>query len=130
MAQGGFTKVPKVRNAHGTRVSKRIVCSACGASDTLHFVPRREDSLCRPCAAKQLGIADPDSGIFPERNVRCATCGRPGRTNASPLSDHHCEACRAATAPSADARAPTAERIDGGKVLRVRRPAKSEGGER
>jgi hypothetical protein len=120
MRQDGFTRVPKVRNAHGTRVARRIVCTACGEEDTLHFVPRTADVLCRRCAAQQLGVADPDAGIFPERERRCVGCGTVERTRFTGGEEYRCRDCEAGIVRPTTDRARTAERVGDGKVLRVR----------
>ena len=73
--------VRKVRSEHGTRVARSIVCSQCGAKDTIHFSPKDpKRALCRKCAADLLGVEDPDTRVGSQVTFVCAQCGRTGTT--------------------------------------------------
>jgi CxxC-x17-CxxC domain-containing protein len=70
-------EVRAVRTPHGTRVMKRIVCSHCGKSDTLAFVPRdNHPMLCRECAELDLSVRDESPMKKHERTVKCRVCGK------------------------------------------------------
>lgn len=97
--------VPRVRNEHGTRVAKQIVCSRCGSKDSLHFIPRKQEQLlCRKCAAELLGVGDEEGRIYPPRP-------EPPRTVARKDKLQRAEPVR----PKDRRRKPS------GKVLRVKR---------
>lgn len=71
----GLTPARKVRSAFGTRVARKVVCTVCGAEDTIHFAPRTgQQALCRRCAADRLGVVDREANIGPEDRVRCERC--------------------------------------------------------
>jgi hypothetical protein len=127
MKRDQVTQSPKVRTPHGTRVARRVVCTECGNSDVLHFVPRQKERvLCRPCAAKHLGVADPDSGIFPEHDVTCASCGKHETSRHERLEGHLCGDCRAGIVTQQGTRALTGEVVGKGKVVRVRRAVRGD----
>ncbi len=112
-----------MRSPFGTRVARPIVCDACGAEDTLHFVPRPgQRVLCRRCAADQLGVIHPDSGIRAESRVRCERCElyveRPCQ-HEDPLD---CPEHARALVLRQKGRVKAADRGPKGAVLRVRRP--------
>jgi predicted nucleic acid-binding Zn ribbon protein len=61
------------RNAHGTRISKRIACMRCGASDHVAFAPKdAARALCRVCAAEVLKTYE--VGVTLPADMRGATC--------------------------------------------------------
>ncbi|MCB9520619.1 MAG: hypothetical protein H6700_07235 [Myxococcales bacterium] len=66
------------RLLHGTQVAFNIVCDACGAHDTLPFVPKNAaQTLCSNCAKERFGDGW-DRGRYEkprEYEVRCASCG-------------------------------------------------------
>ena len=71
-----LTRARKVRSEFGTRVARKVTCSACGAEDTIHFAPKDDErALCRRCAADRLGVIDVEANIGPERRERCDRCG-------------------------------------------------------
>lgn len=112
----------KAKNEHGTRVARAIVCSECGAHDTLSFAPRKmERVLCRKCAAQILGIEDYDAGIRAERPLKCVDCGRTESTNFPNPAEFTCKDCRAGIVSRQQDRTKKAERVANGKVLRVKR---------
>ncbi len=112
--------VQKVRSAHGTRVARSIVCTSCGAKDTIHFAPRDPDrALCRSCAAKILGAVDADANIRAERHLECIKCGRGFNTSWEEPETFECTDCRAGIETVQKNRANKAQRVSG-KVLRVR----------
>ena len=54
-------KVKKIRTEFGTRVARRITCTACGKSDTIDFVPQAGGAIvCRQCAYEKYNVHDPD----------------------------------------------------------------------
>ena len=69
-------KVKKVRTEFGTRVARRITCTACGKSDTIDFVPQDGGAIvCRQCAYEKYNVHDPDRKDFSEYDYDCSTCG-------------------------------------------------------
>jgi len=65
----------KVRTVHGTRVARRIKCSACGKSDTIDFAPKDPTKvLCRKCAFETYGVLDPDDVALRTQSVKCSVC--------------------------------------------------------
>lgn len=70
--------IQKVRNEHGTRIARRIVCIECGADDTVHFIPRDPATVrCRKCAYEQLSVHDPDDSALHQHGYNCTRCRRP-----------------------------------------------------
>ena len=68
--------VSDVRSPHGTRVLKRIVCSRCGKSDTLQFVPRADEApLCQACASEQHNVISENDSQSGDKYVACKSCG-------------------------------------------------------
>ncbi|MEQ9499095.1 MAG: hypothetical protein RIT81_19595 [Deltaproteobacteria bacterium] len=120
-------EVKKVRTPHGTRVARAIVCSACGAKDTVHFTPREvERALCRRCAAELLGVVDRDANIRPEKAMTCTDCGRVEMAFWRGDDPFLCRDCRQGIYSNQQTRTKKADRVAGGKVLRVRRRAPEE----
>jgi len=75
MNDAGPKKVRKIRSPHGTRVSRRITCAACGAEDRVDFAPRDPAFiLCRKCAFERLGVRDGDESALRSVEYRCAEC--------------------------------------------------------
>lgn len=112
----------KAKNEHGTRVARAIVCSECGAKDTVAFAPRNmERVLCRRCAAQILGIEDTEAGIRPEQVLKCIECGRAEKTNFPNPAEFVCKDCRQGIVSQQQDRTKKAERVANGKVLRVKR---------
>lgn len=117
-------EVKKVRTEHGTRVARAIVCTECGAKDTVHFAPRDESRvLCRKCAAQLLGVSDRDAGIRPEREHECCECGRREVAAWRGEDPFVCSDCRCGILSHQQNRTKKAERVGEGRVLRVRRSA-------
>ncbi len=115
-------EVPKVRTPHGTRVARAIVCTSCGKKDTVQFAPRDlERVLCRRCAADVLGVVDRDAGIRPEKAMTCSDCGRVEMANWRGDDPFLCKDCRQGIYSNQQTRTKKAERVGGGKVLRVLR---------
>lgn len=118
----GPVEVAKVRTAHGTRVARAIVCTACGKKDTVHFAPRdMERVLCRRCAAEVLGVGDRDAGIRPEKAMTCTECSRIEMAYWRGDDPFLCKDCRQGIYSNQQTRSKKAERVGGGKVVRVRR---------
>lgn len=113
----------KVRTAHGTRVARAIVCSACGKDDTVPFSPRKSTQvLCRRCAAEYLGVPDEESGIRIERVLTCTECGKEERTSYVGDDPFQCKDCLLGIWTKQQDRTKSAERLGTkGRVLRVRR---------
>jgi hypothetical protein len=113
----------KVRTVHGTRVARRIVCSACGASDTIDFAPRDPSKvLCRRCVFEQHNVVDADDTDAKTRRADCARCGksfeitiRPGKP-----APAECPDCRAGIETKQGDRSRGALRVSK-KVVRARR---------
>jgi CxxC-x17-CxxC domain-containing protein len=67
------------RLTHGTQVAFNIVCSSCGAADTLPFVPKgNSPPLCSKCAKERFG-EDWDHGRYGrdgDHEIVCVACGR------------------------------------------------------
>lgn len=116
-----LVKARKVRSEFGTRVARKVVCTACGAEDTIHFAPRSEDgALCRRCASERLGVIDPDANIAPDQKVRCERCGIFVHKPCDYEDPLDCKEHARALALKQKDRSRTAERSGKG-VLRVRR---------
>ena len=115
--------VRKVRNEHGTRVARAIVCTKCGAEDTVHFAPRNANrAYCRRCAADILGVSDEDAGIRPEAVLVCSECGRREQTSYDGDDPFKCRDCSQGIWSMQKDRGKTAERLGKkGRVLRIRR---------
>lgn len=68
--------VGRPRNAHGTRISTRVLCSACGAVDFVAVRSKGKESVyCRPCAQTYLGAFE--AGVkTPEKknSYSCEQC--------------------------------------------------------
>lgn len=62
------------RNAHGTRISRRIVCSECSALDYITVRPKEGGMLCRECARKN--FAAYEVGVFVPRAKQEVFCGQ------------------------------------------------------
>ncbi len=87
------TRKPKVvsdvRSPHGTRVMKRIVCSRCGKSDTLPFVPKAgEAPLCSACAELAFNVTTETAQASADRMVACKSCGNLFPTPKRPREPH------------------------------------------
>lgn len=118
-------KARKVRSEFGTRVARKVVCSACGAEDTIHFAPRKDEAaMCRRCAADRLGVIDQDANIAPDRSIRCERCQMYVRKPCDFEDPLDCKEHARSLALRQKDRTRTAERTGGG-VIRVRRPAKA-----
>ena len=67
------------RNKHGTRISKRVLCTRCGKNDYVQFVPQDKSKvLCRDCAVQILRTYEEGAHIRMEtRTVACNLCGTP-----------------------------------------------------
>jgi hypothetical protein len=116
--------VRKVRTAHGTRVARRIVCSKCGASDTLDFAPKDPSAvLCRKCAFDQHGVVDPDDPSVRMRRVTCTECKKSFEAAIDPERSDPivCSDCRAGIVSQQRDRARGAQRLSA-RVVRARRP--------
>lgn len=115
--------VRKVRSPHGTRVARAIVCSRCGAKDTVHFAPRdTARAMCRRCAADVLGVEDADAGIRKERVLTCTECGKEERTSYAKEAPFVCRDCAQGIWTRQGDRSKSAEKLGTkGRVLRVRR---------
>ena len=86
--------VRQVKTKFGTRVAHRITCPRCGVIDRVAFVPRDpEQTLCRKCAAEELDIDDPNSGIRVERDMTCSQCGRVEKTIFFDKDPYICRDC-------------------------------------
>jgi CxxC-x17-CxxC domain-containing protein len=114
----------KVRSEHGTRVARQIVCSSCGAKDTIHFAPKDPKRvLCRKCAADLLGIEDPDTRVGSNVSFKCAQCGRAGTTQdkrKAESGDYVCNDCMRGIESRQENKTKTAVRLSK-KVVRVRK---------
>lgn len=87
------TVIRAVRTPHGTRVMKRIVCTQCGKSDTLAFVPRdNHPMLCKECAELDLAVRDESPTKKSERTVKCRVCAK--AVVAGPDDDKICHECQ------------------------------------
>lgn len=116
--------IHKVRNPHGTRVARRITCSACGKSDTIDFAPKDPAAaLCRRCAFERYGVLDPDDAAQRTLRTRCGVCRKffemivdakrgPDRGVAT------CNDCKAGVVTEQGDKAKTATRVSK-KVVRV-----------
>lgn len=68
--------VSDVRSPHGTRVMKRIVCSRCGKSDMLPFVPKAGESpLCQSCAQESFNVISENEQGSADKYIACRRCG-------------------------------------------------------
>ncbi len=67
------------RNAHGTRIAKRITCTRCGLVDHVPYVPRDpQKALCRACAVLVLETYEAGTKVrMPTRPSVCNLCGTP-----------------------------------------------------
>jgi ribosomal protein L34E len=114
----------KVRNDHGTRVLRSIICAACNAKDTIHFAPKDpKRALCRKCAADLLGVEDPDTKVGSDFPFKCAQCGRKGITKdraKAESGDYLCADCIRGIESNQENKTKSAVRLSK-KVVRVRK---------
>lgn len=117
---GAPRAVRKIRNEHGTRVARRIVCAHCGKSDTVDFAPRDPAAtFCRACAFTQLNVVDPDERALRTRVRPCSACGRPADVDRQG-PDILCGDCFLGIESQQQNRTQAARRVTAG-VVRVRR---------
>lgn len=121
--------IRKVRNDHGTRVARRIVCTNCGQSDTIDFAPKDPANvLCRKCAFDRFGAIDPDDRSVRTRSVTCAQCSRSFEAVIDPrnIDAPVCPDCLAGIETKQQDRARSATRLSARVVRSRRAPAKTE----
>jgi hypothetical protein len=108
-------------------VARTIICSSCGARDTIHFAPRHKKVLCRRCAADLLGVDDPDTDVRSPKPFVCAACGRAGMTQARirPGKEFVCSDCLHGIESQQDRKTKAATRLSS-RVLRVRKRSKED----
>lgn len=69
--------VREVRSPHGTRVMKSIVCSSCGKTDYINFVPKDgAPLLCGDCAERDLNVVDEVRANSTDKYSQCERCGK------------------------------------------------------
>lgn len=83
------TRVGGARNNYGTRISRHIECSRCGADDHVPFVPKdMKRALCRPCAVEVLKTYEVGVRVRVElKKIDCNLCGKPFEIPASVEDD-------------------------------------------
>lgn len=66
-------RVGGARNAHGTRIARRVQCRRCEKSDHVAYVPKdRSKALCRDCAAEVLKAYE--FGVRPKHETTRHSC--------------------------------------------------------
>jgi CxxC-x17-CxxC domain-containing protein len=113
------------RNEFGTRISRRIDCSRCGAEDHVPYVPKNEARvLCRSCAKEVLAAYEVGQKVkTPTRAESCNLCGAPFQmpTSVPDDGDPLCPSClRGFTTWSGSLDTPWEERQ--ATVMEERRP--------
>ena len=120
--QTGRRRVRKVKNAQGTRVSRAVTCSSCGAEDRVDFVPREGQAvLCRACAAQELGVEDREAGLVPEETRQCPACNRAMTVPLETPEDFVCADCHHGIFVPDRARMTRAEPTGQRGTIRIRR---------
>jgi len=118
--------IQKVRTVHGTRVARRITCSACGKSDTIDFAPKDPNTaLCRKCAFERYGVLDPDDVALRTLTTKCGVCKQQFELTIDPKRGPDpgiatCNDCKAGFETKQGDRSKSATRVSK-KVVRVAR---------
>lgn len=89
-------RVGGARNAHGTRIARRVSCARCGKADHIAHPPRDlSRALCRACATEVLRVFEESVQTRPTtRAAKCILCDTPfALPTHIPVDDALCKDC-------------------------------------
>ncbi len=97
MESKNYLLVGGIRNSHGTRIAKRVICQNCGKQDHITCRPSKiSGSFCRKCAVKIINAVEVGSRIDKKmKSYVCKQCCVEFKlpANIVPRKGHICSNC-------------------------------------